>query len=196
MDPALPSLILASSSGQRRAILGRLGVEFEVVEPDVDERDSGPPAELVVDNALRKARAVAARRPPGDAELVLGADTLVAIGERVLGKPAGARDAREFVETLSGRRHEVHGGIALIGPGGGERTGHAVTSVKFHPLTPAAIDAYVATGEWRGRAGGYAIQERGAILVESVDGDYLNVVGLPVAELARVAPELMLNHPS
>jgi septum formation protein len=176
-------IVLASGSPQRRAILEQLGTEFRVQTPDVEEVTEGDPATLVVENALRKARAV-------EGETILGVDTAVAVDGRVLGKPRDAAQAREFVAALAGRSHHVWSGLALI-QAGRERTASAVTEVRFRPLEGAEVDRYVATGEWRGRAGGYAIQGRGAVLVEKIEGDYLNVVGLPVAELVRVAPELL-----
>jgi septum formation protein len=131
---------------------------------------------VAAENARRKALAVA-----GD--LVLGADTLVTLDSAILGKPRDAAQAAEYVARLAGRTHEVVGGIALA------RDGHVfadavdVTEVTFRALTAAAIDDYVALGEWEGRAGGYAIQGRGAVLVRGITGDYLNVVGLPLARL-------------
>jgi len=137
----------------------------------------------VIENALRKARAVAGER-------VLGVDTAVVVDDRVLGKPRHENEAREFLGALSGREHEVWSGIALL-EDRRERTGAARTAVRFRPLAAAEIDWYVATEEWRDRAGGYAIQRRGAALVLGIEGDYLNVVGLPVAELVSMAPELL-----
>jgi septum formation protein len=176
-------LVLASGSPQRRAILEQLGVDFEVVVPDAEELAEGEPRELVVENALRKARAVAADGP------VLGADTAVALGGAVYGKPRDEAEAEAFLRALSGRVHEVHSGIALI-DGGRERTAAARTEVAFRDLDGATLGWYLATGEWRGRAGGYAIQGRGAALVERIEGDYWNVVGLPVAALLGLEPHL------
>jgi septum formation protein len=176
-------LVLASRSPQRRAILAQLGIEFRVEEPDVEELSQGEPRELVVENARRKARAVA-----GDK--VLGADTAVVLDDRVFGKPADEAEAREFLAQLAGREHEVHGGICLR-DASGEQTGHAVTRVRFRTLEQREIDWYLASGEWRERAGGYAIQGRGAALVAHVEGDYLNVVGLPATELLELAPGLL-----
>jgi septum formation protein len=138
---------------------------------------------VVVENALRKARSMSAER-------VLGVDTVVSCGGRLLGKPRHQEEARSFLEQLQGREHEVWSGLALL-DGGGERTAASVTAVRFRCLDRADIDWYLASGEWRERAGGYAIQGRGAALVERIDGDYNNVVGLPVAELLRLAPELV-----
>jgi septum formation protein len=150
---------------------------------DVDERTEGPPAEVVVENAVRKARAAA-----GDA--VLGVDTEVYLDGRLFGKPRDAGEARAFLEELSGRTHEVYSGIALVRDGAA-RTGVERTEVRFRPLDPALVDWYLESGEWEGRAGGYAVQGRGAALIESIAGDYWNVVGLPVARLLDLAPELL-----
>lgn len=183
-------LILASGSPQRAAILGQLGVPFEARPTHAEERTEGSPRALVADNALRKARAAG-----GD--LVLGADTAVALGGRIFGKPADASEARKGLTDLSGATHEVWTGVALR-IGVEERTAEARTEVAFRRLTQVDIDAYVVTGEWRGRAGGYAIQGLGATLVERIEGDYFNVVGLPVAALVALAPEVFApgrNHP-
>ena len=176
-------LVLASGSPQRRAILEQLGIEFRAVVPEVEELAQGDPRDLVVENARRKARSV-------EGELVLGADTAVALDGRVYGKPTDEDQARSFLERLAGRSHEVHGGICLR-DGDAERTAHAVTAVAFRALDVSDIDCYLASGEWRERAGAYAIQGRGAALVEAVDGDYLNVVGLAVSTLVALAPDLV-----
>jgi septum formation protein len=157
-------------------------VAFRVADPGVEEVAGGEPAELVVENALRKARAV-------DGSWVLGADTTVVVDGRALGKPRDREEAEEFLTLLSGCWHEVWGGIALRS-GDSERTSRALTRVRFRPLGRGELDWYLASGEWRERAGAYAIQGRGAALVAEVRGDFLNVVGLPVAELLRLAPEL------
>ena len=180
-------MILASRSPQRRAILEQLGVAFSVSAAEVEELELGPAHEIAVENAYRKAAAVAERLPDG---LVLGADTVVALGGRIYGKPADSRAARETLVAFSGRRHAVVGGLCLIRDGVA-RTAAATTQVLFRPLDDALIDWYLASGESRGRAGGYAIQGRGAALVAAIDGDYLNVVGLPVATLLDLAPELL-----
>jgi septum formation protein len=177
-------LTLASASPQRRAILAQLGLDFEVVAPKVDELTGGDhPEAIVVENARRKVRAV-----PGDP--VLGADTEVVLDGQVFGKAADAAEAQSFLGRLSGRTHEVWGGLALR-QRGDELTTHAVTRVRFRVLEPTEIAWYLRTGEWRDRAGGYAIQGRGAALVEAIEGDFWNVVGLPLAELLRLAPELL-----
>jgi septum formation protein len=178
-------LILASRSPQRRAILEQLGISFEVRPAEVDELEEGDPEALALENARRKAVAVAT---PG--ALVLGVDTVVALEGRVYGKPADADAARATLEALSGRRHRVISGVCVI-DGGHERTAQAVTGVEFRALDAALIEWYVDTGEWHERAGGYAIQGKGAALVTRIDGDYLNVVGLPVAALLDLEPALL-----
>ncbi|HEY7259362.1 MAG TPA: Maf family protein [Gaiellales bacterium] len=173
----LGPLVLASSSPRRRDILALLGIEFTVVEPDYEE-DEIPglePAELAVAHARGKAAAVR-----GDC--VLGVDTLVALDGRVFQKPADAEEARAFLRALSGRTHTVHSGLCLR-VGATEHLRGATSGVTFAPLSDADVEWYVATGEWHDRAGGYAVQGRGAALVRSVDGDFQNVVGLPVPEL-------------
>lgn len=179
------TLILASSSPRRRAILTQLGVEFRVEAPEVEELADGDPRELVVQNALLKLRAV-----PGDR--VLAADSMVVWDGRAHGKPADAAEAERWLRELSGRWHEVMGGIA-IREHGEERTDVAVTRVRFRDLREGDIERYLASGEWRDRAGGYAIQELGAMLVEEIEGDYFNVVGLPVPALLGLLPGLL--HP-
>jgi septum formation protein len=176
-------LILASGSPQRKAILEQLGVEFRIEVPDVEELVEGEPREVVLENALRKARS-----RPGDT--VLGADTAVVLGARILGKPADRTEAGEFLAALNSSTHEVMTGIAVV-EDGTERTDVAVTQVRFRELDQTTVDWYLATGEWGDRAGGYAIQGRGAALVESIEGDYWNVVGLPVPALLRLMPDLL-----
>jgi septum formation protein len=184
-------LILASRSPQRSAILEQLGVAFRVEAPEVEELTGGDPRRLVRENALRKARAVAAGSGAAAAERVLGADTAVVLDGRVFGKPGDEAEAETFLRRLSGRTHEVMTGIALREPGGAERSDVAVTRVRFRRLEQRDLAWYLATGEWRERAGGYAIQGRGAALVEEIEGDYWNVVGLPVAALLRLVPDLL-----
>jgi nucleoside triphosphate pyrophosphatase len=182
--PPAPPLLLASTSPQRRAILEQLGIPFDVVAPRYEEDDppGASPAELVKEHALAKARSVA-----GDAgdRPVLGVDTAVVLHARVFGKPQSAENAAEMLEALSGRTHEVISGLCLRTPGW-EIVDHEVTRVTFRPLTARDLAVYVGSGEWEGRAGGYAIQGLGAGLVERIEGDYLNVVGLPAALLVRL----------
>jgi septum formation protein len=151
---------------------------------DVEEETAGDPEAVAAENARRKATAPA---PPG--RLVLGADTLVAVDGDVLGKPADAAQARAYVGRLAGRTHQVVGGIALARDGAVVASAVEVTDVSFRELSESEVAAYVDTGEWRGRAGGYAIQGRGAALVRGIVGDYLNVVGLPLARLLDLLPE-------
>jgi septum formation protein len=184
---AAETLVLASRSPQRRAILEQLGVEFSVVAPEVDELSHGDPRALALENALRKARSV-------EGERVLGVDTEVVLDGRAFGKPRNEEEAETFLRRLSGRTHEVISGIALCGPRGDERSDAAVTRVRFRLLEQHDLDWYVASGEWRDRAGGYAIQGKGAALVAGIEGDYWNVVGLPVAKLIELAPELIRSR--
>jgi septum formation protein len=219
-------LVLASGSPQRRAILGDLGLDFEVRASDVAEEDEGAPRVVASENALRKALAVSGAAGPDADELVIGCDTLVATeleiadhssgfagyeiadhssgfagyeiadhssgfaGYEIWGKPPHEQAARETLRRLSGRVHEVVSGLALV-QRGDVRAATEVTRVEFRTLDERTIDWYLATGEWQGRAGGYAIQGRGAVLVKRIEGDYLNVVGLPVAALLELCPALM-----
>lgn len=182
--PPAPPLLLASTSPQRRAILEQLRLPFDVVAPRYEEHD--PPeadaVELVRDHARGKARSVAGEA--GDRP-VLGVDTAVVLGGRIYGKPADAGEAERMLEDLSGRTHIVVSGLCLLTPAW-EELHHASTRVTFRALTPRDLAAYVASGEWEGRAGAYAIQGVGAALVKEIHGDYLNVVGLPAALLVRL----------
>jgi septum formation protein len=185
--PPAPPLVLASTSPQRRAILEQLGIPFDVVAPFYEEHD--PPGadahELVQLHARGKARSVA--REAGDRP-VLGVDTTVALDGDVFGKPEGEGDAERMLERLGGRTHLVVSGLCLL-TRGWEHVEPEVTRVTFRSLTPRDLAAYLATREWEGRAGAYAIQGVGASLVERVEGDYLNVVGLPAALLVRLLAE-------
>jgi septum formation protein len=194
---APPRLILASASPRRREILQRLGVAFDVVVGEVEELSEGDPEAVVLENARRKARAgraLAAGAAEGAG--VLGVDTDVVLDGRLLGKPADADEARERLLALSGRTHEVLSGVVVLGPqlDAGEpleRSGVSRSEVRFRELEPATVDRYVASGEWRDRAGGYAIQGLGSVLVGGLHGDLSNVVGLPVALLLQLAPDLI-----
>ncbi len=179
-------ILLASRSPQRRALLGLLGVEFRVVVSAVPEQDDGADATaLVIANARAKARDVAARSGVPAAGAVLGADTEVVQDGRILGKPADAEAAAAAVTRLGGRTHEVITGVVLISDSG-EQTACSVTRVTFRSLRPEEIAWYVGTGEWRDRAGGYAIQGAGAVLCRRIEGDLATVVGLPVALVAEM----------
>jgi nucleoside triphosphate pyrophosphatase len=174
--PPAPPIVLASTSPQRRAILDQLRIPFEVVAPDFHEAPGTSPLE----RAAGKARSV-----DGGDRPVLGIDTEVLCGGELLGKPADAADAEAMLETLGGRTHEVVSGLCLRTPAW-EELREEVTRVTFRALTPRDLAHYVASREWEGRAGAYAIQGLGASLVERVDGDYLNVVGLPGALLVSL----------
>ena len=186
ISPA-PPLLLASTSPQRRAILEQLGIPFDVVAPDYVEND--PPeanaVELVREHARGKARSVAEQA--GDRP-VLAVDTAVSLGGRLFGKPADATEAESMLEALGGETHVVVSGLCLLTPGW-EVVEHDSTRVSFRPLTARDLAANLGHGEWEGRAGAYAIQGRGAALVEEIEGDYLNVVGLPAALLVRLLAE-------
>jgi septum formation protein len=184
--PPAPPLLLASRSPQRRAILEQLGIPFEAVIPRYQEEpEGGDPVAEVERHAQGKARSLA--EIAGDRP-VLGVDTEVVLDGRVYGKPAGAAEAEAMLEALSGKTHEVVSGLCLLTPGW-EELRHEVTRVTFRALTPRELGLYVASEEWRERAGGYAIQGLGAALVERIEGDYLNVVGLPAALLVDLLAE-------
>ena len=184
-------LTLASTSPQRRAILEQLAIPFDVVAPDYVEDDppDADPTELVRRHAEEKARSVHA-----DGRITLGVDTTVVLDGRVYGKARNADDATGILAELSGRTHTVVSGICLLGAGD-DVIAHEPTEVTFRQVTADRIASYVASGEWEGRAGAYAIQGLGARLVARIDGDYLNIVGLPgailVALLERRAPKLL-----
>ena len=186
-------LILASASPQRSAILTQLGVSFDTRPTDVAELDSGDAFGVAAENARRKAQAASAALDPAEraATVVLACDTVVALDGRIYGKPAGEAQAGTFLTTLQGRTHDVVGAVAVACPDGRVLERSEVTAVTFAALTAPEVAAYVAIGKWRGRAGGYAIQGRGAAIVERIDGDYLNVVGLPVQALRRLVHGLV-----
>jgi septum formation protein len=186
-SPPAPPLLLASTSPQRRAILTQLGIPFDVVAPRYDEHDpaEADATELVCRHARGKAESVAGE---ADGRLVLGVDTTVVLGGRIYAKPANAADAERMLEELSGRTHAVVSGLCLIAPGW-EVVEAAATLVTFRALTPRDLAGYVVSGEWEGRAGGYAIQGLGGALVDRIEGDYLNIVGLPGALLVRLLAE-------
>ncbi|MDA2916004.1 Maf family protein [Nitrospinae bacterium AH_259_B05_G02_I21] len=184
-----PRIILASNSPRRRDILERLGLPFEVVPAGLpEETDSAEavdrPAQVAEALALAKADAVADDHPEA---LVLGADTLVCVGGRCLGKPADAAEARAMLEALSGRTHTVVTGVALIGRERGlQATAHETTAVTFRRLSEREIAGYAASGEPADKAGAYAVQGKAGLFVERVEGDYDNVVGLPLKTVARM----------
>ena len=166
-------------------MLRKLGVEFEVVAPGVDELTGGEPDFEVLKNARMKARAVDA----DPRTLVIACDTDVVLDGKALGKPQGEVEAREYLDRMSGRSHEVLSGLVVL-DGGEERSGLERTTVVFKRLSEAEKDRYVRFGEWEGRSGGYAIQTLGSTLVERLEGSVSNVVGLPVGLLIELAPAL------
>ncbi len=177
--PAAP-LVLASSSPRRREILEQLRIPFDAVAPEYEETEGDPVAHAV--GKARSALALADGRP------VLGCDTEVICAGRVYGKAGSASEAEEMVESLAGRTHEVVSGLALLTEAWEEVHGET-TLVTFRPLTARDLARYVASREWEGRAGAYAIQGLGASLVERIEGDFFNVVGLPAALLVRLLAE-------
>jgi nucleoside triphosphate pyrophosphatase len=203
-------LVLASRSPQRRAILQQLGVAFTVVVSGAEELSEGDPCVVAVSNAVAKAQAVwragpvageddlaggdariVSPAPPArSASVVLGVDTVVVLDGVVYGKPADAAEARATLVRLSGRVHEVVSGLAVV-EAGETRTASTTTRVSFRELDGETLEWYLATEEWRERAGGYAIQGRGAALVAGIEGDYLNVVGLPVTGLLDLLPGIL-----
>lgn len=185
-------LLLASASPRRRELLAAVGLPFEVVPTDAEEVSGGPePRRLAEENALRKARSAQTPEDTPAGVFVLGADTLVVAGGRILGKPSGPVEARFMLESLSGMEHEVVTGVALVRTARGGRCaaavggechlGSAATVVRMRALSLAEMDAYIASEEWRDKAGGYAVQGLAALMVEAVEGDYSNVVGLPLS---------------
>lgn len=182
-------LVLASRSPQRRAILRQLGIPFRTV-PSTHPEVVVPhdPVATAERNAAGKAAEVVRRGAAARNDLVLAVDTIVVVDEAILGKAADEDEARACVRLLAGRSHDVVSGLCLR-RGDRERVGHCVTTVTFRPLTDVTIDRYLATGEWRERAGAYAIQGFGSALVTAVHGDYFNVVGLPVGLLVDALEE-------
>jgi len=179
-------LVLASRSPQRKLLLEQLGIPFRIVVSEHDEGVSdGDPAHTVQQNARGKAEEVLARTELRPGEVVLGVDTVVVCEGDILGKAGDAEEAASYLRRLAARRHEVYGGLYLTSRKLALAS-HAITGVTFRSLTDGELDAYVRAGEWRDRAGAYAIQGIGSALVQRVDGDYFNVVGLPVAELLRL----------
>ena len=185
MSPA-PLLVLASASPRRLDLLRQIGIEPDRIDPaDIDEIVQ--PGELPPSHAMRlaeeKARAVMPRHPGA---FILAADTVVACGRRILPKPADPATARSCLELLSGRRHRVHSGIAVVDPNERLTLRRVDSHVAFKRLSEAEIAAYLRSGEWQGKAGGYAIQGRAAALIRWVSGSYSNVVGLPLFETAQL----------
>lgn len=180
------SIILASNSPRRRELLAQIGIrDFQILSPDVDEAvEPGlSPARMVEALSLRKAQAAAGRA--GAEDLIIAADTVVALDGRVLGKPRDQGEAFAMLSALSGREHRVYTGVTVLG-GGQAATEHEETAVAFRALSPEEIRDYIATGEPMDKAGAYGIQGVGALLVQGIRGDYCNVVGLPLFRLGRM----------
>jgi septum formation protein len=170
-------------------LLERLQIPHEALEPGVKELARGEPKAVARCNALAKARAGAAARP---GRLILAADTVVALDREIYDKPTDAAQARATLRALAGRTHTVIGALVLIGEG--EHCALTTTTVRMREHDPDLIEWYLASGEWRGRAGGYAIQGAGAALVREIEGDYENVVGLSVAALLDLLPRLLYER--
>lgn len=190
----MDAIILASSSPRRRELLGQAGIPFEVIPSDVDEGKielSGSPGQKAEHLAYVKAMDVAKKVEKG---LVLGADTIVVCDDEIFGKPTDEADAKRMLDSLNGREHSVITGVALIDVESGRvKKGCETTRVRFSRLTAEEIQAYINTGEPFGKAGAYAVQGRGALLVECLDGCYSNVVGLPLHKLAQMLKELGIS---
>jgi septum formation protein len=188
-------LILASRSPQRRAILTAVGIDFRVVVSAFTERERGAdPVSLAQANAAGKARDVVTRTGVSDGAAVLGVDTVVILDGQSLGSPDDEGDARSMLASLAGREHAVVSALCLVA-GRAEVARTVRTRVQLRDRSERAVTNYVATGEWRGRAGGYAIQGAGMSLVGDVHGDYSNVVGLPVSALLDAMTELGIMGP-
>ncbi len=187
-------LVLASGSPRRRELLARAGLKFDVVVPPLDEPDEShaqlPPASQAEARAYFKARCVADRNPDA---IVVGADTIVALDKRVLGKPTDDDDARRILTELSGTRHRVITGLALCGPQGQRLISYEITYVTMRKMSESDIQSYIDSGEWKDKAGAYAIQETADRYIESLEGSFTNVVGLPMELLQRML-QLMLRE--
>lgn len=176
-------IILASASPRRKELMTLAGYDFEVKCADIIETvpENAKPEDVVMSLALQKAQAVARENPEA---IVVGSDTVVALDEKILGKPHSKQEAVEMLRSLSGRRHRVYTGVAII-KGEKSKRFFEKTEVEFYPLSNEETESYVATGEPMDKAGAYGIQGRGALLVKGIDGDYFNVMGLPIAKLYR-----------
>ncbi len=179
----MAEIILASASPRRRELMEKVGLQFTVKVADICEiiPENATPDEAVMSLALQKAQAVAAENPDS---VVIGADTVVALGDEILGKPRSEENAAELLKKLSGKSHTVYTGVAII-HGEKSKSFCEATEVEFYTLSDREIADYVATKEPMDKAGAYGIQGKGAVLVKRIDGDYFNVVGLPVAKLYR-----------
>jgi septum formation protein len=194
MGPSKPRIILASESPRRSALLKSLGIKFSVMPSNADERSTGAenPGSYVKRVASLKAESVSARVKRG---IIIGADTVVVINKKIIGKPKDERDAFVTLKLLSGKTHTVMTGVCVINKYSGKRRVIVVsTKVRFRRLGNRIIRWYLNTGEPMGKAGSYAIQGKGSVLVNSIQGDYNNIVGLPLAALAEVLSEMGVLH--
>lgn len=176
-------IILASASPRRRELLTLAGIEYKVIPSECEEMlpEKITPSDAVKSLAEQKATDVFKRYPE---DTVIAADTVVALGEKILGKPKNKDDAFHMLASLSGKTHTVYTGVCIMKNGSAE-TFYSATEVEFYTLTPSEIDAYIATNEPMDKAGAYGIQGKGSLLVKKINGDYFNVVGLPLAETVR-----------
>ncbi|NLF32529.1 MAG: septum formation protein Maf [Planctomycetes bacterium] len=195
-DTAGPTFVLASRSPRRRQLLLEAGYRFTVIAPPLAEPPTVPaavaPSQHAESLAYFKARSVVERYRP--TLPVLGADTVVALGDRLFGKPADAADARRILAALSGTRHEVITGVALIDPDGCRLIASDVTHVRMRPMGRDELEAYIASGLWEGKAGAYGIQDRDDPVVERIEGSFSNVVGLPLEQLPGLFAQLVMRH--
>jgi septum formation protein len=192
----MAKLVLASASPRRLELLAQIGIVPDAVDPaEIDETPlkAELPGPYVLRLAKAKAKAMAPRHPDS---FILAADTIVACGRRILGKPEDEEAGHRFLMLLSGRRHRVYGGVAVITPSGRIATRRVVSQVAFKRLSESEIAGYLASNEWQGKAGGYAIQGRGAALISWMQGSYSNVVGLPLFEVAQLLRGLGYRWPS
>jgi len=190
MTANAPEVVLASASPRRKALMAKLFRDFRVVVPEVDERISRgvAPALVAEELARRKASTVS---PDAPEALVIGADTITVLGDEIIGKPSSPSHAREILQRLSGTEHSVITGVSLIYAGHGlEKAGHEETVITMRELTGAEIDEYVDSGEAMGKAGAYAIQEKGDRFVAGYSGSFSNIVGLPLELVRRLAGEI------
>jgi len=191
-----PCLILASNSPRRRQLLEEAGYAFKVIPPTITEPSDAlakaPPAQQAEALAYFKARSVFDSVRPDLP--VLGADTVVAVGNTTVGKPVDARHAREILTLLAGTRHQVITALALIDPGGHRLIASEASWVRMRAMSPAEIDRYIAGGTWQGKAGAYGIQDHDDAFVECVEGSFTNVMGLPMELLKGLLAQLVLRH--
>jgi septum formation protein len=196
MGDLMFSIILASKSPRRKELLSMMGLEFEVVGSDYDEKldDSRPPEEVACDLAHGKALAVAKLYPQS---IVIGADTIVTVDGKQLEKPKDIEEARDMLKSLSGRFNDVSTGVAVVRLSDGEKHVGAITSrVWFKPYDEEAVERYIATGDGMDKAGGYGIQSGAASLLEYIEGSYDNVIGLPTALLSEMLAKLGIKSRS